>query len=79
MRTYSPNDRHEFDPGPCPRCGGAEHRVNWVEVHTSDETPGSVLIPGTVQCLNPACEWGPAGTTPSGQAGEVWESKLPAR
>lgn len=74
MKTYRPSERHEFDPGPCPKCGGTEHRVNWVSVHSSHEEPGSVLVPGTVECLNPACEIGPDQTITT-QPGEAWESK----
>lgn len=75
MRIYRPNERHEFDPGPCPRCGGTKHRVNWVDVHESHEEPGSALVPGTVECLNPDCEWGP-GRVDDSQPGDTWVRRL---
>jgi hypothetical protein len=75
MRIYRSNERHEFDPGPCPKCGGAKHRVNWVDVHESHEVPGSVLIPGTIECLNPDCEWGPNAGVLVTQPGDTWEAR----
>ena len=63
-----------FDPGPCPKCGQRDYRINWLDV---SDGPFYEAIPGTVECLNPGCEWGPRGTTPSGETGETWVSKLP--
>jgi hypothetical protein len=74
-KIYRPDQRHEYDPGPCPKCSGTDVHVNWVDVSTSAEGVGSSWVPGQLQCLNPLCEWGPPGI-PSGLGGEVWESKL---
>jgi hypothetical protein len=60
-KIYPTDQRHEYDPGPCPKCGGTDVHVNWVDVSTSAEGLGSLWVPGQLQCLNPLCEWGPPG------------------
>lgn len=76
VRTYRPDERHEFDPGPCPKCGGTECQVNWVDLGNGTFV-GEEAIPGTVACLNPDCEWGP-GRIDDSQPCETWVRKLPS-
>jgi hypothetical protein len=78
VRVYRHSERHEFNPGPCPKCGGIKHRVNWVDLG-SGTFEGEEAIPGTVQCLNPACEWGPHGGVRDAHLGQPWEQRLPSR
>lgn len=66
----------DFDPGPCPRCGQRNYRINWVGVGTEDDPYAQV--PGTVTCLNPQCpgrienEDGEAESNP--QLGSGWDN-----
>lgn len=54
--SYTAAERADFDPGPCPRCGERNSRVNWVQVTISVLQPyDDTWMPGTVECLNPAC------------------------
>lgn len=50
-RRYRAEDKHQYEPPPCPRCGGPT-RVEWVSCDTSDDVPGTWFVPGMVGCDN---------------------------
>lgn len=70
---YPLPDNRSFDPGPCPNCGQRNYRINWLDVGMG---PYVDCIPGSVECLNPECEWGP-GRVVDATLGEPWVGKLP--
>lgn len=54
--VYAWNDRHQYPPEPCPRCGSTDVDVDWHDVGTY--TRPNAWMPGLKQCLNPECEPG---------------------
>lgn len=50
-RQYSWSERDQYDPGPCPHCGGTDARVEWLQVMPGKDR----YIPGLMNCLNSKC------------------------
>lgn len=51
MMRYRPDERHLFDPGPCPECGAVgAFDVDWVDVRCRGEME-DWAVPGKVKCL----------------------------
>jgi hypothetical protein len=53
--SYTAAERADFDPGPCPRCGERNSRVDWVSISSSLDPFAITWMPSTIECLNPAC------------------------
>jgi hypothetical protein len=53
--SYTAAEKKDFDPGPCPSCGGAEIDTEWIHVPLVSQVDDS-WVPGQSQCLNPECE-----------------------
>lgn len=49
MHRYRHDERHLYEPPPCPVCGGPTE-VNWIDVTTEEEEPDTYAIPGTYWC-----------------------------
>lgn len=55
QRTYTWDERDQYDPGECPQCGSANVSVEWKDASTNQEA----WLPGRKVCHNPKCSGRP--------------------
>jgi hypothetical protein len=52
--SYKAADKRNFDPGPCPSCGGTEIETDWIHIPTQTSVDDA-WVPGESRCLDPEC------------------------
>lgn len=70
-RRYHRDELASFvPPDACPRCGGLDVAVEWIDTRTSGEEPGTWFIPGNLRCRR--CQPRATDRFETTQLGDQW-------